>query len=106
MNYNDLTLFGFGLGGVLIHNLTKIQELKKKGEFTASQYFSAEWPSMSISMTIVALSIMGKHEVAQLEQAGKWLGLAFVAMGYMGQSLFVKMMRFLQKKVDPKDDNS
>lgn len=41
-----------------------------------------------------------------VEQAGKWLGLAFVAMGYMGQSLFVKMMRFLQKKVDPKDDNS
>lgn len=92
MNYNDLVLFGFGLGGVLIHNLTKINELNKQGKFSAAKYFGMEWASISISMIIIFLCILGKHEVAQLEQAGKWLGLAFTTIGYMGQSLFVKWM--------------
>lgn len=92
MNYNDLVLFGFGLGGVLVHNLTKINELNKQNKFSATKYFGMEWPAISISLILVALAIAGKHEVAQLEQAGKWLGLAFVTIGYMGQSLFVKLM--------------
>lgn len=100
MQYSDFILFLFGLGGVLIHNLTKISELKKSNQFTAKQYFSAEWPAISISLIIVALAIAGKHEVAQLEQAGKWLGLAFVAIGYMGQSLFVKVMGRAEKKIN------
>lgn len=92
MNYNDLALFGFGLGGVLIHNLIKINELNKAGKFSAGRYFGLEWASISISMIILFLCIMGKHEVAQLEGAGTWLGLAFTTIGYMGQSLFVKFM--------------
>lgn len=92
MNYNDLALFGFGLGGVLIHNLIKINELNKSGKFSAVKYFGMEWASISISMIILLLCIMGKHEVAQLEGAGTWLGFAFVTIGYMGQSIFVKYM--------------
>ena len=92
MQYNDLILFGFGIGGILIHNLTKINELTKAGKFKAHQYFGMEWASISISLIIVILCIFGKHEVAQLEQAGNWLGLAFTTIGYMGQSLFVKLM--------------
>ena len=92
MNYNDIILFAFGMGGVLIHNLVKIQELKKTNQFKAHTYFGMEWPSICISMILVLLAIAGKHEVSQLEQAGKWLGLAFTTIGYMGQSLFVKLM--------------
>lgn len=92
MNYNDLVLFGFGLGGVLVHNLTKINELQKVNKFNPAVYFRMEWAAISISLIIVFLCILGKKEVAQLEQAGKWLGLAFVTIGYMGQSLFVKAM--------------
>jgi len=92
MNYNDLALFGFGLGGILIHNLIKINELNKSGKFAAAKYFGMEWASISISMIILFLCIMGKHEVAQLEGAGTWLGLAFTTIGYMGQSIFVKYM--------------
>ena len=36
MNYNDLALFGFGLGGVLIHNLIKISDLNQVGKFSAA----------------------------------------------------------------------
>ena len=39
MNYNDLVLFGFGLGGVLVHNLTKINELQKVNKFNPTVYF-------------------------------------------------------------------
>jgi len=92
MNYNDIILFAFGMGGVLIHNLVKIQELKKTNQFKAHTYFGMEWPSICISLILVLLAIAGKHEVSQLEQAGKWLGLAFTTIGYMGQSLFIKLM--------------
>lgn len=92
MHYNDLILFAFGFGGVMIHNLTKISELQKKGRFDFHKYYATEWAAISVSLIIVALCIAGKHEVAQLEQAGKWLGLAFTTIGYMGQSLFVKLM--------------
>jgi hypothetical protein len=104
MQYNDLLLFGFGLGGVLIHNLTKINELNKAGKFSASAYFGLEWASISISLIIVILCIAGKHEVAQLEQAGNWLGLAFTTIGYMGQSLFVKLMGKASKALGDKTD--
>lgn len=104
MQYNDFILFGFGLGGVLIHNLTKINELNKAGKFSASTYFGLEWASISISLIIVILCIAGKHEVAQLEQAGNWLGLAFTTIGYMGQSLFVKLMGKASKALGDKTD--
>lgn len=100
MQYNDLILFLFGLGGVLIHNLTKIYELKKTNTFAPYKYFTMEWPAITISLIIVGLAIFGKHEVAQLEQCGKWLGFAFVAIGYMGQSLFVKLMGSAEKKIN------
>jgi len=50
-------------------------------------------------MIIVLLCIAGKHEVTQLENAGKWLGLAFTTIGYMGQSIFVTLMGKASKKV-------
>lgn len=104
MNYTDLTLFAFGVGGVLIHNLIKISELKKKNKFTASSYFGMEWPSISVSVILVILSILGKHEIKQLEQAGSYLGLAFVGIGYMGQSVFVKLMGRAAKKFEDSKD--
>jgi len=100
MEYNDLVLFGFGAGGILIHSLLKIDDLKRKGKFSAPTYLSMEWPSISISLIILLLCLMGKHEVSQLEQAGKWLGLAFTTIGYMGQSIFVKIMGRTSKKLD------
>ena len=104
MQYNDLILFGFGLGGVLFHNLSKINELKKKNTFSASAYFGMEWPSICMSVIVVVLCIMGKHEVQQLEQAGRWLGFAFVAIGYMGQSMLVKLMGRASKILDAKSE--
>lgn len=100
MNYTDVSLFAFGFGGILLHNLLKINDLKKKNKFTAPQYFSMEWPSIFVSLILVVLSIFGKHEVAQLESAGRWLGFAFVGIGYMGQSIFVKYMGRAAKKLE------
>jgi drug/metabolite transporter (DMT)-like permease len=102
MQYNDLLLFAFGLGGILIHNLTKINELLRNNKFNPIQYFSLEWASICISIIIVGLAILGKHEVKQLDAAGNWLGLAFTAIGYMGQSIFVKLMGRANKAISDK----
>ena len=102
MQYNDFILFAFGLGGILIHNLTKINELLWSNKFNPTQYFSLEWASISISVILVILAIFGKHEVSQLDAAGNWLGLAFTAIGYMGQSIFVKLMGKANKAISDK----
>jgi hypothetical protein len=105
MQYNDLVLFAFGFGGVMIHNLTKISELQKKGNFNFHKYYATEWAAITTSLIVVALCIAGKHEVAQLDQAGKWLGLAFTTIGYMGQSLLVKWMGKANKVLGGDDDS-
>lgn len=99
MQYNDLILFCFGIGGVLIHNLTKIYELKKSSAFVTVKYFGMEWPAIAISLFIVALAVLGKNEVLHLKNVSNLAGFAFTAIGYMGQSLFVKFMGRASKAV-------
>jgi len=104
-NYNDLTLLLFGVFGILIHNLIKIQELKKSNTFQPHQYFGMEWPSIAISAIVVFAAILGKHEVKELEQAGKWLGLAYLTIGYMGQSILIKLFGRANKILNDKGGN-
>lgn len=108
MNYNDLALFAFGFGGVILHSLIKIQELKDKKKFAASEYFSQQWPTMCTSALLVVLCILGKHDFAMMayEKAALPASVAMITIGYSGQSIFKKLMQFLQKKLTPKEDNS
>ena len=103
MNYNDITLFGLGLSGVLLHSLIKINKLNKTSKFSYREYFSNEWVTMAISTIVSIVCIICKHEVMQLEQAGRWLGLAFVAIGYMGQSILVTVMGKAEKILKTKE---
>lgn len=49
---------------------------------------------------MVAISLIAKAEIKQLEMAGQWLGLSFVAIGYMAQSIVVAIMGKAQKFID------
>lgn len=102
MNYTDLSLFGLGLAGLLIHNLIKVNELNRKNDFSASTYFKLEWPSISINVIVILVCLVCKQHIAKLENAGIAIGPGFVAIGYMGQSLFVKAMRRTKKFLDSK----
>lgn len=95
MNYTSLVLAVAGLIGVLLHNLVKINDINKdpnKGNFKLAAYWSKEWASIAISCIVVVVSAYFQAEIKQLEQAGKWLGLGFVALGYMAQSVLVSFM--------------
>jgi hypothetical protein len=92
MNYNDLILLGCGVGGVLVHNLMKIQDLKKANKFIGRTYFGMEWPSIATSVIIVLIALVCKHQIAELENAGKWLAASFATIGYSGQSIFLKFI--------------
>lgn len=100
MEYKDITLIALGMAGVLLHSLVKISALKKSGNtFSMGQYLSTEWPSMTISAIVVFVAAFCKHEVKQLEAAGQWLGLGFVALGYMGQSILISFIGKAEKKL-------
>ena len=94
MEYTTLTLFAIGVLGILLHNLVELNKLNRaaNGNLNLRQYIKLEWISVIISVIVVVVAIMIKHEIKQLEAAGKWLGLAFLSVGYMGQSLVIFLM--------------
>lgn len=109
MNYTSLTLFALGLLGILLHNLVELNKLNRasNGNLNYKQYFKLEMFSIFISVVVIAVALIIKTEIKQLEQVGKWLGLAFMAIGYMGQSLLVFVMGKANKVIDkeePKKD--
>jgi len=102
MNYNDIYLIALGMLGVLLHNLVELNKLNKasKGTLSIREYLKLERFSIAISMIVVIVCMMIKHEITQLEAAGKWIGLAFISIGYMGQSLLIFVMGKASKAID------
>ena len=94
MNYTNLTLVLLGLTGILLHNLIKLNDINRAndGNVNILKYWRLERFSILISVIVVIGALIAKTEIAQLEQVGKWLGLSFVAIGYMAQSIVVKFM--------------
>lgn len=104
MQYNDITLLLLNILGVLLHALVKINELKKrKQRFSVMSFVLAEWASMGISVIIGIVAIVCKKEIKQLDAAGNWLGLGFVTLGYMGQSLLYAFMGKAREKLGLED---
>lgn len=104
MDYTIVTLSALGLFGTLIHNLIKLNTLNReqKGEINIFKYWKIERFSIILSVCVVAVCLIVRGEVKQLESIGKWLGLAFVAIGYMAQSIVVsfsgRAQRFIESK--------
>jgi len=92
MNYTPLVLLALNAFGILIHNLVKMDEINKKsiGNFKLTEYLKIEKFSIILSMCVGIVCVIVSQEIKQLEDVGKWLGLAFVAIGYMAQSLVIK----------------
>ena len=108
MNYTNFMLFGLGLLGVLLHNLIELNKVNRatKGNIKIGEYFKLEIFSIFISVIVVFVGVLVKHEIQQLEQIGGWLGVAFVAIGYMGQSLLIFVMGKASKKIGADDSKS
>ena len=54
-------------------------------------------------MCVVTVCLIVRTEVKQLESVGNWLGLAFVAIGYMAQSMVVSFSSKAQTFIDNKN---
>ena len=102
INYTPLVLFGLGLLGILLHNLVELNKLNKASNctFSIKQYFKMEMFSIAISLIVCVVAVVISQEIKQIAVAGKWLGLAFMAIGYMGQSLLIFVMGKANKVVN------
>jgi heme/copper-type cytochrome/quinol oxidase subunit 2 len=103
MTYTNTILVLLGVLGILLHNLVELNKINRdpaKATFTLKEYFKLEVYSILISLIVVIVAAIIKVEITQLEIAGKWLGLAFLAIGYMGQSLLIFVMGKANKVVD------
>lgn len=104
MTYTVWILAGFGIAGILLHNLIKLNDINRAndGNVNLLKYWKLERFTIMISAIVVALALVARNEIPQLEQVGKWLGLGFTTLGYMAQSIVVKYMGKAQKYVDDK----
>ncbi len=102
-----IVLFLLGVLGVLLHNLVELNKLNKaqKGELKIKDYLKLEVFSIAISFVVVLCAVIASQEIKQLEQVGKWLGLAFVTIGYMGQSLLIFVMGKASKTIGNDQEN-
>lgn len=102
ITYGNIMLFGFGLIGIILHNLIEMNKLNKMPEynFTLGKYLKAEVFSILISVFVVIACVFASKEIKQLEQVGNWLGLGFVSIGYMGQSILVKFIGKAEKIIE------
>lgn len=106
--YTPLTLFGLGLLGVILHNLIKLNTLKKSsstGDVNYGQYLKMEWITILISVLVVVGLVWTSQEVEELANAGKWLGIGFIAAGYLAQSLLVAFMGRAEGIIKQKTDS-
>ena len=105
MDYTTYTLAALGLLGILIHNLVKMNSINRaaEGNINIWKYFRIEMFSILISVCVVIVALIARNEVKQLQQVGSWLGLSFVAIGYMAQSIVVSFMGKAQKFMDASD---
>jgi heme/copper-type cytochrome/quinol oxidase subunit 2 len=94
MNYTNAMLFFLGILGILLHNLVELNKINRAsdGNVKILKYLKLEMFTIIISIIVVIVAIIVKQEIEQLESVGKWLGLAFVAVGYMAQSLLIFTM--------------
>lgn len=91
MNYTLITLALLGFFGIFIHNLKNLNTLNKKseGKLNLVKYLKLEVYAILLSVSVVIVALIAQQEIKQLEAVGKWLGLSFVAIGYMAQSIVI-----------------
>jgi hypothetical protein len=106
MTYTNITLFLLGIVGIVLHNLVELNKLNRsaKGRLQLKNYLKIESYSIAISVLMVFVALLIKHEITQLEAVGKWIGLGFMAIGYMGQSLLIFAMGKANKIIDKEDE--
>lgn len=105
MNYTQLALTGLGMVGILLHNLVKLNAIKrsdKEGNVNYIRYLKMEWISIFISFIVIIGMVWTSQEIKELAGAGKWLGIGFIAGGYLAQSLLISFMGKAQKVIDNK----
>ena len=105
MTYQPIMLLLFSVLGVVLHNLVKLNDLKKsnpEGHVNYGKYFTMEWISILISIIVCALAVWTSREIEKLQAVGDYLGLAFIAIGYMAQSILIKFMGKAEDKLNGK----
>ena len=102
MDYTNITLLGLGILGILMHNLLNLNKINKaaKGNINLLQYLKIEVYGILLSICVIFVCLIVKTEIQQLNAVGKWLGLSFVTVGYMAQSLVITFMGRAAKIID------
>lgn len=106
-SYTSLILFVLGMVGVLLHNLIQLDKINREnnGNINWLKYVKIERFSILISILVVSVAVICSQEIRRLALASNWLGLGFIALGYMAQSVLVFFMKKAKERIGNKDEN-
>lgn len=110
-----LPLFGFGILGILIMALVKMNDINKRNEsytfwLVVRKFSQREWPSYSLSLVIIFTAALTHEEWIPLlvskkipdtevfNEIGGLLKLSMVAVGCVGQYFIYKRLGKLTKE--------
>jgi hypothetical protein len=102
MNYSILILFAAGLFGQLAHAFKKTDEKNKSQEapYTLKNYWDKNKYGMLMVTICLFVCAFYHDEVKRLKEVEDFLGLAFFAFGYMGDSVFPSLLELVNKITD------
>lgn len=100
INYTPFILYLLGLIGVIVHNLVQLdkQNRAQNGELKLLKYWKMERFSIMISLIWLLGLTITSQEIEKIKNVGEYIGLAFIAFGYLGQSLLVFVMEKIRAK--------
>lgn len=108
MELTTLNLFALGIAGILIHVLVDVNKINHSPDknVTYKDYFKIEWAAICMAVILVGISVVVKSEIAELENAGNWLGIGFAGIGFMANSVITGFQNKAQKFIDATEQNN
>jgi len=102
--YTPLLLFGIGMLGIVSHNLMKMDSINRKqeGNFNYLSYLAIEKFTILLSIIVVGIAVVAMQEVKVLANAGNYLAIGYFSIGFMSQSILVKVMGKAEKMLNDK----
>lgn len=94
-----------GLLGVILHELFKIIQLKKRAKdysvpFNVIDHFKEDGWSTLVSVVVVFAAVFGIDEILNIKpEIQKYIKLFFIAVGYMGAELAYMILNVTEKKM-------
>jgi len=103
-----LGFLGIGILGILLHNFIELSKINKRtgGKASLKEYWKLEKWGIGVSLLSIVTILCTLEYFEQIKYFAEWKGIAFIVVGYFGQSIITWAMGKAGKTIGMPDDLS